>query len=359
MCLIVASEDGRVIDLEDLKIAYDNNPDGAGIMWLQDGRVHQLHTLPKSFSEVKDLALHAAGFPHAMHLRYCTRGEVTTDNCHPFTVLNMDDGDDNDLVLMHNGTFSWINITDEDKKNGHSDTSVFAARLQRNFRAAKQENDPEVSFDKFFTPSFIDKFSIRVSKWNKVAFLANDGRWSYLNPSEWSNRNGMMYSNVYSLQPGYRDKQLNHHGFSSSSFQKKYDWTSKHNVKIVKDEEDSTTFRFSHVEKDSNHSKNESFHFSRSSFAKNENIVYLVRTSSNTTTYNMVDINTMKLSNGKRLGKAERKALKKFLAKETNKTELHRKETHDNNGRRIMTVQERSPADDQKINQLLANARSN
>ena len=134
MCLIVASEQGKLIDLSDLEVAYNNNPDGAGVMWLQEGRVHQLHTVPKTFAEVRDLAMHCVGFPHAMHLRYCTRGKVNQDNCHPFTVLNKDLGDESDLTLMHNGTFSWITFNEEHKKHDWSDTAVFAGRIQKNLR---------------------------------------------------------------------------------------------------------------------------------------------------------------------------------------------------------------------------------
>lgn len=339
MCLIVSSENGKLIDLKDLEIAYDNNPDGAGVMWFEDGRVHQLHTVPQSFAEVRDLAYHVAGKPHAMHLRYCTRGKVNHDNCHPFTVLSKDQGDDHDLTLMHNGTFQWITFTEEHKKLDWSDTAVFAGRLQKNLREHKSTS--KIQLDHIFDTQIVERLSKRVSSWNKVVFLDSNGRWSYLNKSAGEVRNEMWYSNTYSLKVGYRDKQVTHHGPSKT-------YTYVNGVKT----ETTTSYSSSYgstcdtiipkKEKSKTGGKTKTT-FQRSGLANN--YVYMVTANDFEDDFVLVDPQTMRtVSGNSRLGKSERKKLRAWLENEKKLEELknekkyERKMLVDEKGRKIATV---------------------
>jgi len=338
MCLIVASEQGKLIDLSDLEVAYNNNPDGAGVMWLQEGRVHQLHTVPKTFAEVRDLALHCVGFPHAMHLRYCTRGKVNQDNCHPFTVLSKDLGDESDLTLMHNGTFSWITFNEEHKKLDWSDTAVFAGRIQKNLREHKAT--AKINLDHIFDEKIVDRFSKRVSTWNKVVFLDDKGRWSYLNKTQGEMKNDMWYSNTYSLKVGYRDKQVAHHGPTTSGY---------HYVSRNRMETSSTTVtslppaRREETKAATKVSGKTTYRFQRSS--SNESYIYQVVSNGFSDEFLLIDPATMKFfSSEKRLGRSERAKLREWLNNEKKLSDLRsekkyeRKVEADAKGRKIATV---------------------
>lgn len=341
MCLIVASEQGKLIDLSDLEVAFNNNPDGAGVMWLQEGRVHQLHTVPKTFAEVRDLAMHVVGHPHAMHLRYCTRGKVNQDNCHPFTVLNKDLGDDADLTLMHNGTFSWITFNEDHKKQDWSDTAVFATRIQKNLREHKAT--AKINLDHIFDEKIVDRFSKRVSTWNKVVFLDDKGRWSYLNKSQGEMKNDMWYSNTYSLKVGYRDKQVAHHGPATSGYtyvsRNRVD-TSSSSASTLPPRREESRSSSATVAKVSGKS---SFRFQRS--ASNENYIYLVSSNGFSDEFLAIDPATMKfLQTGKRLGRSERAKLRDWLNNEKKLADLRtekkyeRKVEADAKGRKVATV---------------------
>lgn len=346
MCLIVSSENGKLIDLTDLEIAYNNNPDGAGVMWFEDGRVHQLHTVPNSFAEVRDLAYHVAGKPHAMHLRYCTRGKINHDNCHPFTVLNKDQGDDHDLTLMHNGTFQWITFTEEHKKLDWSDTAVFAGRLQKNLREHKSTS--KIQLDHIFDGQIVERLSKRVSSWNKVVFLDSNGRWSYLNKSAGEIRHEMWYSNTYSLKVGYRDKQVAHHGPSKT-------YTYVNGVKTETTTSYSTSFSGSTCDtiippKEKSKGAKTKTTFQRSGLSSN--YVYMVTASHFEDDFVLVDPQTMRTVNdNKRLGKSERKKLRAWLENEKKLEELRaekkyeRKMLTDSKGRKIATVTKPSDKD--------------
>lgn len=342
MCLIIVSENGRSVNLPDLQVAYENNPDGAGVMWLENDRVMTKRIVPTNFDEVKELAWRAAGFPHAIHLRYCTRGTVTPDNSHPFVVLDKDSGDTHDLTLMHNGTFTWLTPSDIQKKNNESDTAIFAGRLQKNFR----ENVPsqKLIFENFFDKDVNEKLSRRVSSWNKVVMLANDGRWVFLNKSSGIIRNEMWYSNDYSLKPGYRDQQTKHHGpATASTWSKSYDLSAydrrKSAASTVSNPTTSTPantttssqkpdYSVSNKNKTSNtvsarNQKGAQIGFVRTTCV--ENGVYIIYKTEETESYCLIDPDTAKIVNtNNRLGKTERKALKVWLETEARRKTKNR-----------------------------------
>lgn len=349
MCLIVSSEKGKLIDLADLKIAFDNNPDGAGIMWFEEGRVHQMHTLPKSFAEVRDLAEMKVGFPHAIHLRYCTRGKVNEENCHPFSVLNKDAGDDNDLTLMHNGTFQWLTLTDEHKKLDWSDTAAFAGRLQKNLRESKVTS--KIHLDHLFDDDVVERFSKRVQTWNKVVFLDSQGRWSYLNKTQGDIRNDMWYSNTYSLKAGYRDKQAYHHGpTTKQTFVAGAGTTTAYGRSGTvygngqySGQSTTDSSKVNLFEKERKIDGKVDYTFQRSSTM--ENHFYLVSSNGDITNWQLFDASTQRLvKTGNRLGSRERKRFRAWLSNEKKqldaKTErkFQRKQESDSKGRKIHTV---------------------
>jgi hypothetical protein len=64
----------------------------------------------------------------AVHVRNATFGDKNLDNCHPYRILDKDDGDKMDLYMMHNGTIRDVQV---DKKM--SDSWNFATKFLKGY----------------------------------------------------------------------------------------------------------------------------------------------------------------------------------------------------------------------------------
>lgn len=80
------------------------NSDGLGIMWRENGRVKSVKCMGTDKEKFKLFQTHRNKASYAMHARYKTHGLVNEANCHPYKLLDIDDGDAIDLYVMHNGT---------------------------------------------------------------------------------------------------------------------------------------------------------------------------------------------------------------------------------------------------------------
>jgi len=124
MCLIVYKEnEDAFFSNRQFKNMLKRNEDGLGIMWRENGRVK----VAKSVGNNKDKfnmwkSIREQTDQYAMHARLKTHGEIDIENCHPYKVLDIDDGDPIDMYMMHNGTISNA-PTDMDKDK--SDTWHF------------------------------------------------------------------------------------------------------------------------------------------------------------------------------------------------------------------------------------------
>tara|TARA_R110002020_G_scaffold32697_8_gene100273 strand:+ start:724 stop:1461 length:738 start_codon:yes stop_codon:yes gene_type:complete len=116
MCIAILKPDGETIKKDRLKTCFDNNDDGAGYMFVKNGKllfVKGFFTF-KNFwnSYVKNVVKN--GNPiSAIHFRITTHGKTNAENCHPFKISD-------DVGFIHNGI---INFVKADKKK--SDTSMF------------------------------------------------------------------------------------------------------------------------------------------------------------------------------------------------------------------------------------------
>ena len=91
MCIIAIKRKGLDLNKEYVKNCFSNNPDGAGFMYADNGKVH----IEKGFFDVnkyiarldelwdkKDLSNKNL----VMHFRIATNGAVNSQNCHPFPI---------------------------------------------------------------------------------------------------------------------------------------------------------------------------------------------------------------------------------------------------------------------------------
>jgi len=141
MCIIAVSKKGvRQPSLDQLRIMYDNNPDGAGYMFARSGKVH----IHKGFMTWEDFerSVKAENFtkddPVVYHFRISTQAGVNPQMTHPFPLTeDLPLCEALDLTcpigLAHNGI---ISMTSFQKEVRYSDTAYFISwymtRLIRN-----------------------------------------------------------------------------------------------------------------------------------------------------------------------------------------------------------------------------------
>lgn len=127
MCIILTCEPSFRPSAQLIETCFSNNPDGAGIAWIESGRVET----SKGFSTADDLN-DAIGWipddsPAVIHMRIATSGGVHPAVCHPFPIaqnlryLHATDVECN-AAIAHNGVIPGMPT---DETAGISDTISF------------------------------------------------------------------------------------------------------------------------------------------------------------------------------------------------------------------------------------------
>lgn len=190
MCIIVYKPQGRKLpSLDTLRACWDNNPDGAGIMW-PDGEHANIAkgfmTWPE-FAEALDRVtsgLDVESVPMALHFRIATHGAVVPGCCHPFAVKDsfakMRSTDIRaDVGFMHNGTLSGFKTDD-----ATSDSMAFAKKVLVPLKAMCGD-------------LLDDKRALRViegsTQGSRFLLMAKDGRVRTF--GNWVHDDGIYYSN--------------------------------------------------------------------------------------------------------------------------------------------------------------------
>ena len=131
MCIILTCEPNVRPDYELIETCFWNNPDGAGLMWVQDGRVQT----SKGYTDEKDLWDMIQYVPKTsrlvIHMRIATSGGINTGTCHPFPICSdldlLHEADvECDAAIAHNGVIAGMKT---DKEKGISDTVEFVRSL--------------------------------------------------------------------------------------------------------------------------------------------------------------------------------------------------------------------------------------
>lgn len=161
MCIAIMVKKGLTLKENALKLCWDNNPDGAGFAWPEDGKV-------KVFKEVKDFDKFYTEYKKVketyngnmlLHFRIATHGEVCEENCHPFLVNDK-------LAFIHNGIIS--NVV-KDKKE--SDTILFNKKVLQTLPVGFHKNAA--------LKTLMEEYVGR----SKLVFLDADGEFSIVNES--------------------------------------------------------------------------------------------------------------------------------------------------------------------------------
>jgi Glutamine amidotransferases class-II len=192
MCIIIHKPKGAEFDEQLFRTALFLNPDGAGIMFAENGKVTGKKGLfkPETVVQMWHENQHR---DFAIHLRFATSGDVVKENTHPFQVLNLIEHG-RDIWLMHNGTISTVKI--EDKKR--SDTYHFVENYLKPLLAI----NPDQLYDETF-----QKFLGLAVAGSRLLFMEGDGRVTIINKEQGKIKSGCWISNTYSIvQP--KNKQI-------------------------------------------------------------------------------------------------------------------------------------------------------
>lgn len=196
MCVICCKPKGVDMPKDDyIENMWFRNPDGAGLMYMEDGKVqiYKGFMTFDSFKEALDIIKQGRDMkevPLVMHFRITTHGGTKPENCHPFPisdsvgmlsklVLNTDIG------VAHNG------IIDITPRKGISDTMEYIiSQLYPLYRACP----------KFYNNKWLMKMVSNAID-SKMAFLTAQGE--IFTIGDFQMEDGIKYSNSSYKCPGY------------------------------------------------------------------------------------------------------------------------------------------------------------
>jgi len=164
MCIILTCEKNVRPDYQLIEDCFFSNPDGAGLMWVEDGKVETC----KGFTDPSTLMACIDNVPMdtpiVVHMRIATSGGINTGTCHPFPIAKSLDvlhapNTECDAAVAHNGVIVGMHTDD---KLGISDTVSFVKDI--------------------IAPSFNGRVTKRIKKMirntapgNRFAILTKDG----------------------------------------------------------------------------------------------------------------------------------------------------------------------------------------
>lgn len=133
MCIIAVYPKGLPFNTGELKKCFENNPDGAGVMWQEKGKVR----IKKGFMRQKSLFKFLKTLPtdvdRVIHFRIATSGKVSGACCHPFPVTGdfkqmMKTESVAPVAYAHNGVLTDY-TPKEGMKSPFSDTMIFGKEV--------------------------------------------------------------------------------------------------------------------------------------------------------------------------------------------------------------------------------------
>ncbi len=193
MCIIVFKPQKTPVDIDTLRICFENNPDGAGYMFPCEGKL----LIKKGFFTFDDLRsawgnflrVHGDKLPVVFHFRIATAGRIDKTNCHPHRIAR-------DLGFVHNGILSCVKVPKHSKL---SDTIIYRDRYLGNLAGKSLHN-----------ANLFESISDHIGPGNKFAFMNARGEVIICNEDQGLWEDGLWFSNT-----SFRDRSLPFSFFSA------------------------------------------------------------------------------------------------------------------------------------------------
>jgi hypothetical protein len=162
MCIAILNTKGTTLKKEILRNCWENNGDGAGMLYINNNK--QLETFKemksfenfyKKYQEVRKLY---GKRNIVLHFRISTHGRVNETNCHPFLV-------DDNVGFVHNGM-----IYDVPTSPDFSDTYMFNEIVLKGMKEGFHKNDV-----------LLDMIADFIGNGSKLVFLDVEDNWTIVN----------------------------------------------------------------------------------------------------------------------------------------------------------------------------------
>jgi len=207
MCIIVfCQEPARRPSEDTLKTCWDSNPDGAGLMYAHNNRLHVVKGLMSFDAFIAAWRQVPENVRVAAHFRIKSHGSICPALTHPFPIIREDESEESyALAVVHNGVLTGTGAVATNPNE--SDTSVFV-------RDVLSKLPPEWETSE----GIVQLLAERIGYGNKMVFLRYDGAFVVLNRSagEWDN--GIWYSNsTYKRVRVYPTKRWQNNSTATSS----------------------------------------------------------------------------------------------------------------------------------------------
>jgi|GEM_PF-895717 len=174
MCIAILNTPKQILSKQTLKNCWDNNYDGAGMLYIKDGSLttfKELDSFKKFFNHYKEAKKANKKSWFVLHFRISTHGKVNETNCHPFMV-------NPNLGFVHNGIISGVGSSES-----FSDTYLFNQTILKGLPEGFEHNEAT----KVLLDSFIDS--------SKLIFLNSRNEWSIINEEAGHWADGNWFSN--------------------------------------------------------------------------------------------------------------------------------------------------------------------
>ena len=166
MCVIIIKQKkNQTVDVDTLENAGTINPDGLGVVWLDDYSI--------SYHKSTEWKVLDTDRPYIAHFRYATKGKVGRSNTHPFQC-----GPAKHEFLMHNGTIMGMGNAET------CDSKMLAEHIGKSPRHTWEQALAE--YDSRFVTINVNRRSFQV-----------------YNKHLWSKKNGVWYSKDHVVQDNY------------------------------------------------------------------------------------------------------------------------------------------------------------
>lgn len=179
MCLIAYSPKGAMVDRATLAYAYNQNPDGIGIMSAYGIEKFMGKKALKRARRYLETFLVPENAAYAIHFRWATHGDVKMSNTHPY------ESPAGTHWIMHNGVLS---VTTAESSADESDTAVYVRKFL--------DEAPGFDDTQFWTA--VEK---HIGWGNKFCVMDANGEFHICNDDAGTWMDGIWFSNTYSLPP--------------------------------------------------------------------------------------------------------------------------------------------------------------
>lgn len=177
MCIAILNTKGTTLKKEILRNCWENNGDGAGILYINNDRklsvFKEMSSFDNFYNNYSEIKSKYGKRNIVLHFRISTHGKVNETNCHPFLV-------DDSIGFVHNGM-----IYDVPTSTEFSDTYMFNQTILKNLREGFEYNE-----------TILDMLDSFIGSGSKLVFLNDNDDWFIVNEKAGHWHLGCWFSNT-------------------------------------------------------------------------------------------------------------------------------------------------------------------